>query len=90
MICDRHPDHPQPGDMARLRAGNSIGAPATDIFVIVEDIPPTGRHFVLNLPVDHPGRADWAAAVPLEEIATLTRLEPSGSRTWAPAPDDRE
>ncbi|MEV6425978.1 DUF6211 family protein [Streptomyces sp. NPDC051662] len=36
---------------------------------------------------DHPGRADWAAAVPLDDIATLTRLEPTGSRTWVPAPE---
>ncbi|EHM30822.1 hypothetical protein SPW_0817 [Streptomyces sp. W007] len=42
---------------------------------------------MLNLPVDHPGRDDWAAAVPLADIATLTRLEPAGTRTWAPAPD---
>ncbi|MER5974565.1 DUF6211 family protein [Streptomyces sp. NPDC002055] len=87
MLCDRHPDRPQPGDIAQLKGGNSIGADHTDTFVIVEDFPPTGRHLVLNLPVDHPGRADWAAAVPLADIATLTRLEPAGSRTWAPAPD---
>lgn len=87
MLCDRHPDCPQPGDIAQLTRGNSIGADPTDSFVIVEDFPPTGRHLVLNLPVDHPGRADWAAAVPLADIATLTRLEPAGSRTWAPAPD---
>lgn len=82
MLCDRHPDCPQPGDIAQLTRGNSIGADPTDTFVIVEDFPPTGRHLVLNLPVDHPGRADWAAAVPLADIATLTRLEPAGSRTW--------
>ncbi|MFB6533106.1 DUF6211 family protein [Streptomyces noursei] len=87
MLCDRHPDCPQPGDIAQLTTGNSIGADPGDSFVIVEDFPPTGRHLVLNLPVDHPGRADWAAAVPLADIATLTRLEPAGSRTWAPAPD---
>lgn len=87
MLCDRHPDCPQPGDIAQLTRGNSIGADPTDTFVIVEDFPPTGRHLVLNLPVDHPDRADWAAAVPLADIATLTRLEPAGSRTWTPAPD---
>ncbi|MEV1082013.1 DUF6211 family protein [Streptomyces sp. NPDC050211] len=92
MLCDRHPDCPQPGDIAQLKRGNSISAEHTDSFVIVEDFPPTGQLLVLNLPVGHPGRADWAAAVPLSEIATLTRLEPSGSRTWAPAPrpDDTE
>lgn len=92
MICDRHPDCPQPGDLVRLKKGNSIGADETDTFVLVEDFPPTGRHLVLNLPLDQPGRADWAAAVPLDEVATLTRLEPSGSRTWVPAagPDDAE
>jgi hypothetical protein len=90
MLCDRHPDCPQPGDIAQLTRGNSIGADPTDSFVIVEDFPPTGRHLVLNLPVDHPGRADWAAAVPLADIATLTRLEPAGSRTWTPAPDPDE
>ncbi|MFF3554587.1 DUF6211 family protein [Streptomyces tsukubensis] len=87
MLCDRHPDCPQPGDFAQLKRGNSIGAEHTDSFVIVEDFPPTGRHLVLNHPADHPGRADWAAAVPPDEIATLTRLEPTGSRTWAPAPE---
>lgn len=87
MLCDRHPDCPQPGDIAQLTRGNSIGADPGDSFVIVEDFPPTGRHLVLNLPVDHPGRADWATAVPLADIASLTRLEPAGSRTWAPAPD---
>ncbi|MFF1693563.1 DUF6211 family protein [Streptomyces sp. NPDC058257] len=87
MLCDRHPDCPQPGDIAQLARGNSIGADPADSFVIVEDFPPTGRHLVLNLPCHHPGRADWAAAVPLADIAQLTRLEPAGSRTWAPAPD---
>ncbi|WP_338684566.1 DUF6211 family protein [Streptomyces acidiscabies] len=87
MLCDRHPDCPQPGDLAQLKRGNSISADDTDSFVIVEDFPPTGRHLVLNLPVGHPGRADWAAAVPLHEIATLTRLEPTGTRTWTPAPE---
>ncbi|MFF8432830.1 DUF6211 family protein [Streptomyces bacillaris] len=90
MLCDRHPDCPQPGDTAQLTRGNSIGADPGDSFIIVEDFPPTGRHLVLNLPVDHPGRADWAAAVPLADIATLTRLEPAGSRTWAPPPDPDE
>ncbi|WP_371792265.1 DUF6211 family protein [Streptomyces sp. NBC_01471] len=87
MICDRHPDCPQPGDIAQLKRGNSIGADHTDSFVVVEDFPPTGRHLVLNLPTGHLGRADWAAAVPLADIATLTRLEAAGSRTWAPAPE---
>ena len=87
MLCEQHPDRPQPGDIAQLTRGNSIGAHPTDTFVIVEDFPPTGRHVVLNLPADQPGRADWAAAVPLSDIATLTRLEPAGSRTWTPAPD---
>ncbi|MFB4424688.1 DUF6211 family protein [Streptomyces sp. QL37] len=86
MLCDRHPDCPQPGDIAQLTRGNSIGADQADTFVIVEDFPPTGRHLVLNLP----DRADWAAAVPLADIATLTRLEPAGSRTWTPAPDPDE
>lgn len=85
MLSDRHPDRPEPGDIAQLRTGNSIGADANDTFVIVEDHPPTGRHHVLNLPAGHPDHADWAAAVPLEEIATLTRIEPSGTRTWTPA-----
>ncbi len=90
MIQARHSDGPRPGDIAQLSRGNSIGADPRDTFVIVEDFPPTGRHLVLNLTVDHPGRADWAAAVPLADIATLTRLEPTGSRTWTPAlnPDD--
>ncbi|MFE0178009.1 DUF6211 family protein [Streptomyces sp. NPDC059002] len=87
MLFDRRPDCPQPGDIAQLTMGNSIDADPTDCFVIVEDFPPTRRHLVLNLPADHPGRADWAAAVPLADIATLTRLEPAGSRTWAPTPD---
>lgn len=87
MLCDRHPDCPQPGDIAQLKRGNSIGADHTASFVIVEDFPPTGRHLVLNLPADHPGCADWAAGVPLGDIATLTRLELEGSRTWAPAPE---
>ncbi|MEN8656088.1 DUF6211 family protein [Streptomyces sp. 21So2-11] len=88
MLCDRHPDCPQPGDIAQLTRDNSIAAdPTGDSFVIVEDFPPTGRHLVLNLPVDHPSHPDWAAAVPLADIATLTRLEPAGSRTWAPTPD---
>ena len=90
MLCDRHPDCPQPGDIAQLKRGNSIGADDTDSFVIVEDFPPTGRHLVLNRPIGHPARADWAAAVPLHEIATLTRLEATGTRTWtlAAEPDD--
>ncbi|MFJ8953492.1 DUF6211 family protein [Streptomyces sp. NPDC102381] len=90
MLCERHPDCPQPGDIAQLTRGNSIGADLTDTFVIVEDFPRIGRHLVLNLPPDHPGGADWAAAVPLADIATLTRLEPTGSRTWAPDPDTDE
>ncbi|MGW5335203.1 DUF6211 family protein [Streptomyces bauhiniae] len=69
--------------MAQLTRDNSIGADPNDTFVIVEDFPPTGWHLVLN----HPGRADWAAAVPLADIATLTRFEPAASRTWALAPD---
>ena len=92
MLCHRHPDSPQPGDIAQLKRGNSIDASASESFVIVDDFPPTGQHLVLNLPTDHPGRADWAAAVLPDDIATLTRLEPNGSRTWAPAPepDDTE
>ncbi|MFD7580967.1 DUF6211 family protein [Kitasatospora sp. NPDC059817] len=90
MLCDRHPDCPQPGDTAQLKSGNSIGAKDTDSFVIVEDFPRTGRHLVLNLPVGHPAHDDWAAAVPVEEIATLTRLEPAGSRTWTPVPEPDE
>ncbi|MFF1423174.1 DUF6211 family protein [Streptomyces sp. NPDC058280] len=90
MLCDRHPDRPQPGDIARLKWGNSIGAPTSNSFVVVDDFPPTGRHLVLNHPADHPGRADWAAAVPLDDIATLTRLEPTGSRTWVPAPEPED
>lgn len=39
MLCDRHPDCPQPGDIAQLTRGNSIGADPTDTFVIVEDFP---------------------------------------------------
>ncbi|WP_443074895.1 DUF6211 family protein [Streptomyces sp. NBC_01454] len=81
MLCDRHPDCPQPGDIAQLKRGNSLGADHTDTFVIVEDLPPTGRHLVLNLPAGHHCRADWAAAVPLDNIAALTRLEPTGSRS---------
>ncbi|GAA1270640.1 hypothetical protein GCM10009665_68700 [Kitasatospora nipponensis] len=87
MLCDQHDDCPQPGDTVQLRSGNSIGAKATDTYVLVDDFPRTGRHFVLNLPTNHPAHDDWAAAVPLEEIAALTRLEPTGSRTWTPAPD---
>ncbi|MFD6468710.1 DUF6211 family protein [Streptomyces goshikiensis] len=90
MLCDRHADCPQPGDTAQLKGGNSIGADTNDSFVIVEDFPPTGRHLVLNLPAGHPARDDWAAAVPLGEVATLTRLEPAGSRTWTPGPDPDE
>ncbi|MGW7292864.1 DUF6211 family protein [Streptomyces xiamenensis] len=87
MICDRHPDRPQPGDIAQLKRGNSIGVDHTDSFVIAEDFPPSGRHLVLNLPADHPGRPDWAAVLVPGDIATLTRLEPTGTRTWAPAPE---
>ncbi|MGW1123879.1 DUF6211 family protein [Streptomyces sp. NPDC002526] len=87
MLCDRHPDCPKPGDIAHLTVGNSIGADPGASFVIVDDFPPTGRHLVLNLPVDHPRRSDWAAAVPLADVASLTRLEPTGSRTWTPVPD---
>ncbi len=90
MVCDRHPDCPQPGDIAQLTSGNSIGADGTASFVIVDDFPPTGRHVVLNLPVGHPAHDDWAAAVPPDEVATLTRLEPTGSRTWTPVPDPDE
>ncbi|MFJ8628580.1 DUF6211 family protein [Kitasatospora sp. NPDC093550] len=90
MLCDRHADCPQPGDIAQLKSGNSIGADDTARFVIVEDFPRTGRHLVLNLPTDHPAHDDWAAAVPLGEVAALTRLEPTGSRTWAPVPDPDE
>ncbi|NJQ04008.1 DUF6211 family protein [Streptomyces lonarensis] len=90
MLCDRHPDHPQPGDITQLKPGNSIGAAPSDSFVIVEDFPPSGRHLVLNLPAGHPRQEDWAAAIALADIATLTRLEPAGSRTWTPIrdPDD--
>ncbi|KUO00023.1 DUF6211 family protein [Streptomyces caeruleatus] len=87
MLCERHPDCPQPGDIAQLKGGNSIGASPKQCFILVEDFPPTGRHLVLNLPAHHPSRADWAAAVPLDDIATLTRIEPDGSRTWTPAPE---
>ncbi|MFF1906408.1 DUF6211 family protein [Kitasatospora sp. NPDC058218] len=90
MLCDRHADCPQPGDTVQLRGGNSIGAKSTDSYVLVEDFPRTGRHLVLNLPVGHPAHDDWAAAVPLAEIATLTRLEPTGSRTWTPVPEPDE
>ncbi|WP_024760900.1 DUF6211 family protein [Streptomyces exfoliatus] len=90
MLFDRHPDRPQPGDIVQLKPGNSIDADPADSFVIVEDFVPAGEHIVLNLTAEHPDRADWAAAVLLGDVATLTRLEPSGSRTWAPAaePDD--
>ncbi len=90
MICDRHADCPWPGDTVQLKRGNSICADDTARFVIVEDFPRTGRHIVLNLPPGHPAHEDWAAAVPLAEIATLTRIEPTGSRTWTPVPDPDE
>ncbi|MFE7120100.1 DUF6211 family protein [Streptomyces sp. NPDC057654] len=87
MLSPRHPDCPRPGDFAQLTRGNSIHAEPDDTFVIVEDFPPTGQHLVLNLPAGHPDHADWAAAVLLGDIASLTRLEPTGSRTWAPVPE---
>ncbi|MEW1721638.1 DUF6211 family protein [Streptomyces sp. NPDC093109] len=90
MLCDHHPDAPQPADLARLRPGNSIGAGSGDTFVIVEDFPPSGpssEHVVLNRPDGRRGHEDWAAAVTVDEIATLTRIEPDGSRTWSPTPD---
>ncbi|AXG79037.1 DUF6211 family protein [Streptomyces paludis] len=89
MLCDHHPDAPRPGDLARLRPGNSIGA---DTFVIVEDFPPSGAsgpnggHVVLNRPDGRRGHEDWAAAVTVDQISALTRIEPDGSRTWGPAP----
>ncbi|MEV0278563.1 DUF6211 family protein [Streptomyces sp. NPDC050610] len=87
MLGHHHPDCPRPGDFAQLKAGNSIGAGPNDTFVVVEDFPPTGQHLVLNLPAGHRDHADWAAAVPLADISSLTRLEPTGSRTWAPVPE---
>ncbi|MGA4842110.1 DUF6211 family protein [Streptomyces sp. G45] len=87
MLSDRHPDRPRPGDIAQLRAGNSIHAKPGDAFVIVEDVPPRIGHVVLNLPVGHPNRDDWAASVHEREIASLTRISPEGIRTWSSTPD---
>ncbi|MFJ8385562.1 DUF6211 family protein [Streptomyces sp. NPDC094438] len=87
MLSDQHPDRPHPGDFTQLKTGNSIGADPGRTFVIVEDLPPHQEHIVLNLPAGHPERDDWAAAIDLDDIATLTRVTPEGARTWAPNPD---
>lgn len=51
MLCDRHPDCPQPGDIAQLKRGNSLGADHTDTFVIVEDLPrPAGTSYSTSPP----------------------------------------
>ncbi|MCI3929211.1 DUF6211 family protein [Streptomyces sp. AN091965] len=78
---------PRPGDIAQLRAGNSIDAEPDDAFVITEDVPPGIEHVVLNLPVGHPNREDWAAAIPEREVARLTRFDSAGTRTWSTAAD---
>ncbi|QCX82684.1 hypothetical protein C9F11_45630 (plasmid) [Streptomyces sp. YIM 121038] len=87
MLSDPHPDRPRPGDIAQLRAGNSIDAEPGDAFVIAEDVPPGIERVVLNLPVGHPNREDWAAAISEREVASLTRLGSAGARTWSPAAD---
>ncbi|MCC3767272.1 DUF6211 family protein, partial [Streptomyces sp. UNOC14_S4] len=87
MLIDRHPDRPHPGDYAQLKAGNRLGADPSISFVIVEGFPPGQESIVLNLPAGHPGREDWAAAVDLDDVASLTRVNPEGTRTWAPTPD---
>ncbi|MFD0417805.1 DUF6211 family protein [Streptomyces sp. NPDC127108] len=87
MLCDQYPDRPRSGDFAKLKAGNSIAADPGVTFVIVEDSLLGLEHIVLNLPAGQPRHEDWAAAVDLDEIASLTRVSPEGARTWTPDPD---
>ncbi|GAA2875112.1 DUF6211 family protein [Streptomyces mexicanus] len=78
MVFDRHPDRPRPDDVVKLIADNSIGAGPDDSFIVVEDLPYSPDHVVLNLPVGRPGHEDWAAAIESREVATLTKLGPAG------------
>ncbi|MEU7230143.1 DUF6211 family protein [Streptomyces chrestomyceticus] len=87
MLSDHDAARPQPGDLAHLKAGNSIGAGPDDLFVIVDDVPPRGERLVLNRPDGHPDRDDWAAALVPADVGTLIRITPEGTRTWAPAHD---
>lgn len=86
MLSHRTPDHPRPGDFAQLKTGNSIAANTAMTYVVVDDLPPS-EHIVLNLPAEHPGRDDWAAIVPLDDITSLTRIGPGGAYTWTTCPN---
>jgi hypothetical protein len=87
MVFDRHPDRPRPDDVVKLIADNSIGAGPDDSFVVVDDLPYSPDHVVLNLPAGRPGHEDWAAAIESSEVSTLTKLGPAGTRTWATGTD---
>ncbi|MFK8850106.1 DUF6211 family protein [Streptomyces sp. Ac-502] len=83
-LSDHDAARPQPGDLAHLKVGNRIGAGPDDLFVIVDDVPPRGERLILNRSGGHPDRYDWAAALVLADVATLTRIIPEGTRTWVP------
>ncbi|MFE4639197.1 DUF6211 family protein [Streptomyces sp. NPDC056773] len=86
MLSHRAPDYPRPGDFAQLKTGNSIAASTASTYVVVDDLPPS-EHIVLNLPAEHPDRDDWAATIPLDDIASLTRIGPGGAYTWTVPPN---
>jgi hypothetical protein len=81
----REPAVPFPGDHVRLRPDNSAGIDTSTPLHVVDWVSPTGdpsEVYELNHPEDDPRHPDWAAAVPLQEIAVVIRLTATGPRSW--------
>lgn len=76
---------PLPFDTVTLRPGNAAGVEGGRTFVVADLPPEAGENaYELNHPDDHPAYWDWAATVPISDIATVTRCTETGPVTWTP------
>jgi len=81
----RPPVVPFPGDHVRLRPGNSAGIDTSTTLHVVDWVSPSddpSEVYELNHLDDDPRHADWAAAVPLDDVAEVIRLTATGPRSW--------
>ncbi|MFE2167910.1 DUF6211 family protein [Streptomyces sp. NPDC059447] len=84
MVDPAPTDQPQPYDHVHFRPGNHLDADPHTPYLVVDVLdthPPVIE--LWHLP-DHPHHQDWAAAVPITDIAHVVRVTSGDTRTWTP------
>lgn len=66
--------------------GNRLGIDPTTLLTVADTVGSTPGALEVHHQTDHPAHMDWAAAVTLDDIAVVVRINRTTAHTWSPHP----